>query len=78
MVTRPVHRWFHTLVVTGAALTACGGEEQEPVVRVGDAGNSADQAATDAEPDNGIIFIDAPPDATRDAADDYRCCTITK
>ena len=79
------HRWFHALVVTGAAITACGGSSDD----------SAADASSDASPDapsleggssvadgGGIIIIDdvRAPEAAADvgdARDDPRCCTIT-
>jgi hypothetical protein len=80
------NRWFHALVVTGASLTACGGQTDDTA---GDA--SSDTPSTDGAPgdaaDGGnpiIIIPDAgsspPNDASSpdDARNDPRCCTITR
>lgn len=78
------HRWFHALVVTGASLTACGGQtEDDPGDASGDTapidGSSIDVASPGSDAGPPIIII--TPDAgasPEDVRNDPRCCTITK
>jgi hypothetical protein len=77
-------RWFHTLVVTGASLTACGGVEQEAVVvRPKDAAPAADvssdtNAGVDASVPDDAGVVEADTTGPEDARSDFRCCIITR
>jgi hypothetical protein len=78
------HRWFHALVVTGAAIAACGGssddsgkdaatDEPSSADAVGLDARSVDDASPDADGGNPIVItIDAG-----DVRNDPRCCIIT-
>jgi hypothetical protein len=88
MNERLMSRWFHTLVVTGASLTACGGETTGvSFVAPREAGASIDATSSDERPKNASderadaeeqeagTTEDASP--TDDAPNDFRCCIIT-
>jgi hypothetical protein len=82
MNKRASHRWFHALVVTGASLTACGGQTDDSSADAsGDAVTPADgTSAEGASPDTHdagtpIIITDGPPLLT-DVRNDPRCCSI--
>jgi hypothetical protein len=70
---RRTNRWFHTIVVTGASLAACGGNEEDlGVVPPVDAASAKDapvfEAApipTDVAPDAGPL-VDASPSGDAD------------
>jgi hypothetical protein len=79
-----VHRWFHTLVISGASLSACGNEQVPAEARK----PLADVASPETGPDDGD---GQPADASsladagavegsqlEDAHSDFRCCIITK
>jgi hypothetical protein len=80
-----LHRWFHTVVVTGASLSACGGNETIPAT-------DHEQMVDAASPESGPDDRDNPPADTssflaggsddeqtlEDARDDFRCCFITR
>ena len=88
----PSHRWFHALVVTGAAITGCGGSTDDsatdastdtsspPDATLADATSvPVDGASYDADA-GGLIIITSDAGVTSDAGDvrnDPRCCTIT-
>jgi len=79
----PPHRWFHALVVTGASITACGGQTDDSAADAATDtpltvdGTSVDVASSDSDAGNPIIItVDAGgPEDTRN---DPRCCTITR
>jgi hypothetical protein len=82
---RPLlHRWFHTVVVTGASLSACGNEtitaaDHELMVDAASPESGADDR--DNPPADTSSFLDAGSDdeqTLEDARDDFRCCVITR
>jgi hypothetical protein len=82
MNKRPPHRWFHALVVTGASLTACGGQTDDAGADAsGDTATVDGGGSVDAGPPNadaGIIIVgdvEGPP--PNDTKNDPRCCFIT-
>jgi hypothetical protein len=83
----PSHRWFHALVVTGAAITSCGGSTEDSAAdAAADSSSPLDgtpqfDATSDADAGGSIIITNDAGDITNDAGDvrnDPRCCTITK
>ena len=84
MRNRPSHRWFHALVVTGAAITSCGGSTDDSETDAA-ADSPADgipqfDGTSDADAGGSIIITTDGAIITDDAADvrtDPRCCTIT-
>ena len=63
MSGRPVHRWFHTLVVTGASLTGCGDTTKEVPVGPGDAAKPVDGSSLEAQtPEAGMNASDSGRD----------------
>jgi hypothetical protein len=85
MRNRPSHRWFHALVVTGAAITSCGGRTDDSESDAA-ADSSADgtpqfDATSDADAGGSIIITTDGTIITTDPADvrnDPRCCSITR
>jgi hypothetical protein len=75
------HRWFHALVVTGAAITACGGSSSDDSDASSDASSSPDATLVDGASSGTdgriVIVLDAGNGDAADARDDPRCCTIT-
>jgi hypothetical protein len=84
MTKRPAHRWFQALVVTGASITACGGQTDDSA---GDAAADTpstpdatpiDVAPADADAGGSIIITIDGRDPREDVRTDPRCCIITR
>jgi hypothetical protein len=79
-----VHRWFHTLVITGASLSGCGkepgpAENPESLADVASPETGADDAGTpSADTSSAVDAGSVEGSPSGDAHEDFRCCVITR